>query len=277
MNTRELLMMRHHAWMTALAVSALVLVAPARAQDEQAAELAKKLSNPLAALISVPMQYNQDDYGGVNDGASVSRLDIKPVIPFSLNTDWNLISRTIVPLIDQRDFPSAAMNESGLGDINASLFFSPKSPTAGGWIWGVGPVFLLPTATKDVLGTEKWGLGPTAVALKQTGPWTVGLLANHIWGAAGNDSRSDVSATFLQPFLAYNTKTQTTFSTNTESTYDWNGKQWQVPLNFAVAQMFKVGTQLRQVQVGARYWADAPADGPDGWGLRLQLTLLYPK
>ena len=277
MNTRELLMMRHHAWMTALAVSALVLVAPARAQDEQAAELAKKLSNPLAALISVPMQYNQDDYGGVNDGASVSRLDIKPVIPFSLNTDWNLISRTIVPLIDQRDFPSAAMNESGLGDINASLFFSPKSPTAGGWIWGVGPVFLLPTATKDVLGTEKWGLGPTAVALKQTGPWTVGLLANHIWGAAGNDSRSDVSATFLQPFLAYNTKTQTTFSTNTESTYDWNGKQWQVPLNFAVAQMFKVGTQLLQVQVGARYWADPPADGPDGWGLRLQLTLLYPK
>lgn len=277
MNTRELLMMRHHAWMTALAVSALVLVAPARAQDEQAAELAKKLSNPLAALISVPMQYNQDDYGGVNDGASVSRLDIKPVIPFSLNTDWNLISRTIVPLIDQREFPSAAMNESGLGDINASLFFSPKSPTAGGWIWGVGPVFLLPTATKDVLGTEKWGLGPTAVALKQTGPWTVGLLANHIWGVAGNDSRSDVSATFLQPFLAYNTKTQTTFSTNTESTYDWNGKQWQVPLNFAVAQMFKVGTQLLQVQVGARYWADAPADGPDGWGLRLQLTLLYPK
>ena len=97
MNTRELLMMRHHAWMTALAVSALVLVAPARAQDEQAAELAKKLSNPLAALISVPMQYNQDDYGGVNDGASVSRLDIKPVIPFSLNTDWNLISRTLIP------------------------------------------------------------------------------------------------------------------------------------------------------------------------------------
>ena len=277
MNTRELLMMRHHAWMTALAVSALVLVAPARAQDEQAAELAKKLSNPLAALISVPMQYNQDDYGGVNDGASVSRLDIKPVIPFSLNTDWNLISRTIVPLIDQRDFPSAAMNESGLGDINASLFFSPKSPTAGGWIWGVGPVFLLPTATKDVLGTEKWGLGPTAVALKQTGPWTVGLLANHIWGAAGNDSRSDVSATFLQPFLAYNTKTQTTFSTNTESTYDWKSKQWQVPLNFAVAQLFKVGTQLLQVQAGARYWADAPADGPDGWGLRLQLTLLLPK
>jgi hypothetical protein len=145
-------MKRNNRWMLCLAMTALALAAPARAQDDQAAELAKKLSNPLAALISVPLQYNQDDYGGANDGASVSRLDIKPVIPFSLNTDWNLISRTIIPLIDQRDFPAAAMNESGLGDINASLFFSPKLPTAGGWIWGVGPVFLLPTATQDVLG-----------------------------------------------------------------------------------------------------------------------------
>ena len=260
-----------------LAISALALAAPASAQDDQAAELAKKLSNPLAALISVPLQYNYDDYGGANDGASVSRLNIQPVIPFSLNEDWNLISRTIVPLVDQRDFPTAATNESGLGDITASLFFSPKSPTAGGWIWGVGPVFLLPTATQDVLGAEKWGIGPTAVALRQTGPWTVGVLANHIWGARGNDSRSNVSATFLQPFLSYTTPTQTTFSTNIESTYDWKNEQWQVPLNFAVAQLFKVGTQLLQVQAGARYWADAPAGGPDGWGLRLTLTLLFPK
>jgi hypothetical protein len=199
------------------------------------------------------------------------------VIPFSLNEDWNLISRTIVPLIDQRGFPAAAMNESGLGDINASLFFSPKSPTAGGWIWGVGPVFVLPTATKDVLGTEKWGLGPTGVALKQTGPWTVGLLVNHIWAAGGNSSRNNVSATFLQPFVSYTTKTQTTFSANTESTYDWKNKQWQVPLNAAVAQLFRIGTQMLQFQVGGRYWAEAPDDGPEGWGLRLQLTLLFPK
>jgi hypothetical protein len=270
-------MKRNNRWMLCLAMTALALAAPARAQDDQAAELAKKLSNPLAALISVPLQYNQDDYGGANDGASVSRLDIKPVIPFSLNTDWNLISRTIIPLIDQRDFPAAAMNESGLGDINASLFFSPKLPTAGGWIWGVGPVFLLPTATQDVLGAEKWGIGPTGVALKQTGPWTVGVLANHIWAAGRDDSRSNVSATFLQPFLSYTTKTHTTFSANTESTYDWKNEQWQVPLNVAVAQLFKIGPQTLQVQVGARYWAKAPDDGPKGWGLRLQLTLLFPK
>ena len=116
-----------------LAIAVLALAATARAQDDQAAELAKKLANPIASLTSVPLQYNYDKYGGTNDGASVSRLNIQPVIPFSLNEDWNLISRTIVPLVDQRDFPVAAMNESGLGDTTASLFFSPKAPTAGGW------------------------------------------------------------------------------------------------------------------------------------------------
>jgi hypothetical protein len=270
-------MARRHKWMLYLAPIALALAVPAWAQDEQAAELAKQLSNPLAALISVPLQYNQDEYGGTNDGASVSKLIVQPVIPFSLNEDWNLISRTIVPLINQQDFPAAALNESGLGDITASLFFSPKSPTAGGWIWGVGPVFLLPTATQDVLGAEKWGIGPTGVALKQTGPWTVGLLANHIWGAGGNDSRSDVSATFLQPFVTYTTRTHTTFSANTESTYDWKNDQWQVPLYVAVAQLFKIGTQMLQFQVGARYWAEAPDNGAEGWGVRVQLTFLFPK
>jgi hypothetical protein len=273
----EAVVRRCRDWMLAPAIVALALATPALAQDDQAAELARKLSNPIAALISVPLQYNHDEYGGANDGASVDRLNIQPVIPFSLNQDWNLISRTIVPLVSQRGFPAAAMNESGLGDITASLFFSPKAATAGGWIWGVGPVFLLPTATQDVLGAEKWGLGPTGVVLKQTGPWTVGLLANHIWAAGGNSSRNNVSATFLQPFVSYTTKTQTTFSANTESTYDWKNEQWQVPLNAAVAQLFRIGTQMLQFQVAGRYWAEAPDSGPEGWGLRLQLTLLFPK
>ena len=193
-------------WLATLAAVTVMTAIPANAAEnnlatDDAAELAKKLANPIASLISVPLQYNYDEYGGLNDGASVSRLNIQPVMPFSLNDEWNLITRTIVPLIDQQDFPLDALNESGLGDIVASQFFSPKAPSANGWLWGVGPVRLLPTASDEVLGGEQWGMGPTVVALKQNGPWTAGFLGNHIWSVAGDDDRADINATFLQPFV----------------------------------------------------------------------------
>jgi hypothetical protein len=269
-------MVRQHKVML-LAAIIVVAAAPVGAQDDAAAELAKKLANPVAALISVPLQYNYDEYGGLNDGGSISRLVVQPVIPFSLNENWNLISRTLIPIVDQQDFPLAALNESGLSDTTASLFFSPKAPTSRGWIWGAGPVFLLPTATEDVLGTEKWGIGPTGVALKQAGPWTVGILAGQVWSVAGDENRDDISSTTLQPFVSYTTKTHTTLGAYTESAYDWKGEQWSVPLIVQAAQLFKIGPQILQFAVAGKYWADAPVDGPDGWGLRVQLTLLFPK
>jgi len=208
----------------------------------------------------VPVQYNYDEYGGLNDGATSSRLYFQPVVPFSLNEDWNLITRTIIPLVDQQDFPLPAMNESGLGDITASQFFSPKKPTAGGWIWGVGPIEVLPTASEDGLGTGKWGLGPTFVILRQKGPWTVGYLGAHIWSVAGDDDRADVNATTMQPFFSYTTKTYTTVGAYTEALYDWESEEWQVPVIVQAGQLFKIGPQIMQLAVAGKY------------GLRLRIT-----
>jgi len=260
-------------------VSALSGIAAAGESQEQdqAAELAKKLANPLASMISVPIQANYDEGIGPDGNGSQWRTNVQPVIPFSLNEQWNLITRTIVPIINQDDIPVDGQGESGMGDITASQWFSPRQPTAGGWTWGAGPVWLLPSATDDVLGGEKFGVGPTFVALKQVGPWTYGALANHIWSVAGDDDREDVSATFLQPFLSYIVaQTKTTFSLSPEMTYDWEAEEWSIPINLGVSRLLKVGKLPVQVGGGIRYWADSPDYGPEGWGARLTLTFLFP-
>jgi hypothetical protein len=217
------------------------------------AKYAKQLANPVSALISVPLQLNfEDNIGPLDEGSRVT-LNMQPVIPFSLNEDWNLISRTILPLISQQDIFPGSGSQSGLGDTVQSLFFSPVNPTVSGWIWGAGPVFLLPTATDELLGADKWGAGPTAVALKQQGPWTYGFLANHIWSFAGDSDRNDVSSTFLQPFVGYTTAKGWSFDIQTESTYDWENEHWNVPLVFLVSKVTTIGGQLIQVQAGPRY------------------------
>jgi hypothetical protein len=240
----------------------------------QEADLAKKLANPIADLISLPIQSNVDFGVGPGDG-TIWRTNIQPVIPLAINDDWNVISRTILPVIDQEGLAPAgdSLDEFGLGDLTQSFFFSPKESSP---IWGVGPVLLIPTATDSLLGTEKWGMGPTAVVLKQDGPWTYGALANHLWDVAGDDDRESVNATYFQPFLAYITHTHTTFSLNTETTYDWQNDQWTVPLNFQISQLLKLGGHPVQFFAGARYYAEKPDNGPE-WGIRFGLTFLFPK
>jgi len=241
----------------------------------KADELAMKLQNPIASLISVPFQSNFDFGGGPAGNGFQFKMNLQPVIPISLNQDWNLISRTILPVVSQDDIIGSS-SQSGLSDALQSFFFSPAKPTRDGWIWGAGPVFMLPTATDHLLGAEKWGAGPTGIVLKQNNGWTYGALANQIWSFAGESDRADVNATFLQPFVSYTTKTKTSFMLNTESTYDWVNAQWTVPVNFMLQQVVKIGNQPVAFQLGYRYYADKPDNGPD-WGLRFAVIFLFPK
>jgi len=255
----------------------LLAVTPAVSRGESDAELARKTQNPIASLISVPLQFNYDDNLGPNDDGSRFLLNVQPVIPISLNPDWDIISRTIVPIIDLQDFPVTGNDESGIGDVLQSLFFSPKKPTARGLIWGAGPVISFPTASDDYLGSGKLSAGPTAVALKQEHGWTYGILSNHLWSFAGEGGRAYVNATYLQPFLAYTLPSFTTLGVNTESSYDWRAEEWSVPINVSVTQLLKIGSQPVSLQAGLRYWADSPESGPEDFGFRLAFTLLFPK
>lgn len=253
------------------ALAAITLMAGVAKAVDSDAELAKKTQNPIANLISLPLQNDWNyDNGSTGDKTSYT-LNVQPVWPFSASEDYLLITRTIVP-VKNIEFPE---NETGIGDILQSFFLSPKEKL-GGWIVGAGPVFNYPTASDDLLGSGKWGAGPTAVILRQEGGWTYGLLANHVWSFAGSSDRSEVNATFLEPFLSFTTKTYTSLGMNTESTYDWKAHQWTVPVNLMVQQMVKIGAQPISLQLGYRYFAEKPDNGPD-WGVRFQVTFLFPK
>jgi hypothetical protein len=239
------------------------------------ADLAKKLSNPVANLISVPLQLNYNEPYGPKDASNVT-LNIQPVVPFSINKEWNLISRTILPVIYQGSPAESIDSEFGLGDITQSLFFSPVEPV-NGWILGFGPVALIPTATNDALGSDQLGFGPTIVLLKQQDGWTYGALANQIWGVTDPDEgQSRVNAAFIQPFLSYTWKSATSLTLNAEASYDWTEDELTLPFNLMLAQVVRVGKQPIQLLIGGRYYADGPDDGPE-WGLRFALTFLFPR
>lgn len=252
----------------------LALLQGAAALAEDASDLAKQLSNPISSLVSVPFQYNYNT-GFLDGTASQSYINIQPVIPFSIGENWNLISRTILPVISQNGF-QAGGNQNGFGNTVQSFFFSPKNPTSGGLIWGVGPVIQIPTVTND-LGPSQWGLGLTGVALKQANGWTYGALVNHVWSVSKNDFYGESSASFLQPFVSYTTPKATSFTLNTESTYNWVNDTWSVPINAMVGQIVKIGGKPVQLTGGVRYWAETPDGGPTGWGARLAVTYLFPK
>lgn len=246
--------------------------APAAA--ESAAELAKKLNNPLAAMVSVPFQFNWAQGVGP-DEQTRSILNIQPVIPFSVGKDWNMITRLIVPVVGQPPLADGGAPASGIADIQASFFFSPNK---GGLIWGAGPVISLPSTSEPTLGSEKWSAGPTFVVLKQSGPWTVGALVNQLWSFAGNEKRDSVSQMLVQPFAAHTFKSAVTVSMSSETTANWKAEsdQWSVPINLAVAKMSSFGPFPASYKVGGGIYVAGPKAGPE-WQVRAEISILLPR
>ncbi len=239
--------------------------------------LAEELANPLTVLISVPFFGNYNGDVGPDREGSQWFMNIQPVVPIELNPDWHVISRTILPVMfSQSDIFPGSGSQSGLRDTTEGLYFSP-SKTFNGFTVGLGPIFLLPTGTDELLGAGKWGGGPTGVLAWQGSGWTVGILANHIWSFAGDADRTDFNQTYLQPFIAYTTPKAWTFTLQGEDTYDWETGEWLAPVNFLVAKIVKIQGQPVSIVGGVRYWMDSPDTGPHGFGGRLGMTFLFPK
>jgi hypothetical protein len=277
-------------------------------KDDGASELAKQTQNPVADLISVPFQNNTGFGAGADyslglrprafgallsgrprralrdvtlrarDGNDVQNvLNIQPVIPISLSHEWNLINRVILPLIWQPQLLPRGDDEFGMGDLQYTAFFSPAKP--GKLIWGVGPVFQFPTATSETLGTGKWSLGPSVVALAMDGPWVVGALGQQVFSIGGDSDRRYVSAMLIQPFINYNFQKGWYATFSPIITADWNAaseNQWTVPLGGGVGKIVRIGRLPLNVSASGYYNVAKPDFAPD-WTLRLQVAFLFPK
>ena len=248
--------------------------APKPAADDAAA-IAKKLANPIGALISVPFQNNADigigDYNG-----SRNTLNFQPIVPFSLSAKYSLITRYIVPVIAQYDITGEGTQEVGLSDALLSGWLS-NAVVKNGVVWGVGAAFLVPTATNDFLGTKKLGVGPTIIVLQQKSGWTYGLLMNQIWSVAGDADRADVNQMYLQPFITKNWKSGAGLTVNSETTLNWEANTTNAYINIMAGGLTKFGKQLVQLQIGPRIHVAAPEGGKSDFGVRAAAIFVFPK
>lgn len=258
-----------------LSLSFFQMVIAQEAQEPSAEELAKKLANPIASLISVPFQNNTDIGIGAHNG-SRNTLNFQPVVPLKLNDKWNIITRLVLPVISQYNVTGIGNSETGLGDAVISGFISP-SVSKGGLTWGAGPVLSVPTGTDDFLSSKKFGVGPTAVALYQFNGMTVGGLINQIWSVAGDEDRADVSSLFFQPFFTYNWKSGAGIGGNFEISQNWTGDTTTVWFNPFISALTSLGKQKTQFAIGPRLNLAAPDGGKADIGFRAAVVFLFPK
>jgi hypothetical protein len=245
--------------------------------EASTSDLAKAAQNPIADMISVPFQNNFNFHVGPHDQLQ-DVLNIQPVIPITLDRDWNLITRWVTPVISQPPLTVTGDREFGLGDINPSFFFSPKQPTHG-IIWGIGPTFVFPTGTDKTLTQGKYSVGPTFVALTIQGPWVLGVLVNNVWSFAGRSNRAPVNQMLLQPFVNYNLPGGWYLTSSPIITADWeasDGDRWTVPVGGGFGRVFKIDKQAINAQLAAYYNVARPSGAAD-WQVRAQVQLLFPK
>jgi hypothetical protein len=266
----------------AAVVLAAILAAASAHAELSSEDLAKIAQNPVGNLISVPFQENAYfNVGPLNGTQNV--LNIQPVIPISLNDDWNIITRTILPIISLPAFFPGQGSTSGIGDLQISAFLSPANP--GGWIWGVGAVTQLPTHSNDLLGNNNAGLGPTFVMLHLTrgDPWVYGVLVNNVWsvGNSGNPfgNAPKYNNGLVQPFLNYNFESGAYLTSSPIITANWEarGSQvWTVPMGGGVGKLFKIGRLPVNTQISGYYNVVRP-DFSNNWQIRAQVQFMFPK
>jgi len=248
---------------------------PAPAAND-AAELAKKLANPVASLISLPFQNNTDVGIGDDHDGYKNTLNVQPVIPITLSKSLNLITRYIIPVVSQKNITGEGTSQAGLGDATISAFFSP-SEAKNGFVWGAGPVFLVPTATNEFLGGKKLGIGPSALALLQRHSMTIGALVSQTWSVAGDEERSDVNFLYMQPFFNYNWKSGAGLGISGEITQNWEASSTTAYIIPAVSGVTRIGKQIVSLLIGPRILVASPNGNGADFGIRAQFVLVFPK
>jgi len=247
------------------------------ARAENSSDIAKQAQNPIASLISVPFQ-NSTTFGVGEHGGTADALLVEPVIPVTLSPDWNLVTRTIVPLVDEPSLAPGLGDVGGLGDIQLSLYLSPaRAPN--GIIWGLGPSFSFATASDRSLGTGKDSAGLSTAVLTIRGHWLVGTLITDVASLGGQEDRKSVHQFLIQPFINYNFSKGWYLNSSPIVTADWHApssNKWTVPMGGGGGKILRLGRQAVNCYVQAFDNVVHP-HAAGNWTLRVQVQLLFPR